>query len=134
MEKYFEDLAVIRGHFIDFLNQYDLQRLVFIPMGFKNHIFWNIANALVSQQLMTNYLSDRHMLMDNDLVSRFMKCNFVTFDVDQSEVKYLIELLQITRERQRKDYIKENINQFKILETRFISKLVEIEDAIRYND
>lgn len=134
MEKYFEDLAVIRGHFIDFLNQYDLQRLVFIPMGFKNHIFWNIAHALVTQQLMTNYLSDRPMLVDNEWVSRFKKGTFGSPDVDQSEVEQLIELLQISQERLRKDYFSENLNQFKGLDTSFGINLIEIEDAIRYNN
>lgn len=134
MEKYFEDLTVIRGHFIDYLNLYDLQRLIFIPMGFKNHIFWNIAHALVTQQLMTNYLSDCPMVVDNDWISRFKKGTYGAPDVTEFEIEKLIELLQISLDRLRKDYFSENLNQFKGLKTSFGINLVEVEDVIRYNN
>lgn len=134
MDKYFDDLTIIRSHFIDYLNLYDLQRLVFIPMGFKNHIFWNIAHALVTQQLMTNYLSNQPMLVNDDWISRFKKGTFGAPDVTENEVEQLIELLQVSQERLKKDYFSEKLNRFKGLETSFGIDLKEIADAIRYNN
>lgn len=134
MKKYFEDLAVIRSHFIDYLTQYEFKELIYIPMGFKNHIFWNIAHALVTQQLMTHYLSERPMLIDNDWINRFKKGSFGDANVSEDEVEKLIHLLDISQNQLRKDYFAENLNVFKPLDTSFGIHLDNIQDAIRYNN
>ncbi len=134
MNKYFEDLAQIRNHFVNYLHNYDLKRLTYIPMGFKNHVFWNIAHAVVTQQLMTYYLSDNEMLVDNDWVMRFKKGTFGDQNVTEEEVRQLIKLLQSTQIRLRKDYNSEKLSYYRPYETSFGIKLETIEDAIRFNN
>lgn len=134
MEKHFEDLVQIRQHFIDYLLNYDLKRLTFIPMGFKNHIFWNCAHALVTQQLMTYYLSDNEMLVENDWVMRFKKGTFGDQNVTEDDVRTLIKLLQSTQVRLRKDYFAENLAYYRPYQTSFGINLETIEDAIRFNN
>lgn len=134
MNKYFEDLAEIRNHFLNYLHDYDLKRLTYIPMGFKNHIFWNIAHALVTQQLMTYYLSDNEMLVDNDWVMRFKKGTFGDQNVTEEEVRKLIKLLQSTQISLRKDYNSEKLSYYRSYETSFGINLETIEDAIRFNN
>lgn len=134
MEKHFEDLATIRKHFVNYLHAYDLKRLTFIPMGFKNHVFWNCAHALVTQQLMTYYLSDNEMLVETDWVHRFKKGTFGDQNVTEEDVRVLIKLLQTTQVRLRKDYFAEDLSYFRPYETSFGIKLETIEDAIRFNN
>lgn len=134
MDKYFEDLAIIRNHMISYLHTYDLKRLTYIPMGYKNHIFWNCAHALVTQQLMTYYLSDNEMLVENDWIMRFKKGTFGDQNITEEDVRKLIKLLQSTQVRLRKDYFAENLSCFKPYETSFGIKLESIEDAIRFNN
>ena len=134
MEKHFEDLATIRKHFVNYLHAYDLKRLTFIPMGFKNHVFWNCAHAVVTQQLMTYYLSDNEMLVDSDWVHRFKKGTFGDQNVTEEDVRVLIKLLQTTQVRLRKDYFAEELSYFRPYETSFGIKLETIEDAIRFNN
>lgn len=134
MEKHFEDLAQIRKNLISYLLAYDVKRLTYIPMGFKNNIFWNCAHALVTQQLMTYYLSDNTMLVDNDWVMRFKKGTFGDANVTEEDVNLLVKLLQTTQVRLKKDYFAEDLSFFRPYETSFGIKLETIEDAIRFNN
>lgn len=134
MEKHFEDLAEIRKHFIEYLYKYSLEELIYIPEGFKNHIFWNCAHALVTQQLMTYYLSDNDMLISRDWVLRFKKGTFGDSNVSKNDVSTLIKLLQTTQIQLRKDYFSENLAYFRSYKTSFGIHLESIEDAIRFNN
>lgn len=134
MDKHFDDLAIIRKNFLEYLHQYDLEHLTYIPLGFQNHIFWNCAHALVTQQLMTYYLSDNEMLVSNDWVMRFKKGTIGDQNVTEEDVRILIKLLQTTQVRLRKDYFAENLSLFRPYETSFGIKLETIEDAIRFNN
>ena len=134
MDKHFEDLAQIRNHFLNYLHNYDLEQLTFIPPGFKNHIFWNCAHALVTQQLMTYYLSENEMLVDNDWVMQFKKGTFGDQNVTEADVRKLIKLLQSTQISLRKDYHSEKLAYYRPYETSFGINLETIEDAIRFNN
>lgn len=134
MNEHFEDLAVIRKNFVDYLHKYDLKRLTFIPMGFQNNIFWNCAHALVTQQLMTYYLSSNAMLVDNDWVMRYKKGTFGNQEVSEEDVRLLIKLLQTTQVQLKKDYNSEKLSYYKPYDTSFGIRLETIEDAIRFNN
>lgn len=134
MEKYFEDLAVIRGHMIDYLTSLELNQLIFIPMGYRNHIFWNCAHALVTQQLMTYYLSGVPMLVDSDWVNRFKKGTFGEQNITEEEVEQLIFLLQKSVGALRKDYMSEKLSHFESYTTSLGFELNSIQDAIRINN
>lgn len=133
MDKHFEDLGIIRKNFIDYLYKYDLRHLTRIPQGFQNHIFWNCAHALVTQQLMTYYLSSNAMLVSNDWVMRFKKGTVGDQNVTEDDVRLLIKLLQTTQVQLKKDYNSEKLSYFKPYETSFGIRLDTIEDAIRFN-
>lgn len=134
MKKHFEDLAIIRQHFINLLENYDLKHLTHIPMGFKNHIFWNCAHALVTQQLLTYHLSGNELLIDNDWVLRFKKGTFGEQNVSAEEVGKLIELLDSTVSQTRMDYFAERLSNYQSYQTSFGVRLDTIEDAIRFNN
>lgn len=134
MEKHFEDLTEIRRHFIEFLSTMELKQLIFIPMGFKNHIFWNCAHALVTQQLMAYYLTGNEMLVEREWVMRFKKGTFGDQEITKDDVFKLKELLQSTQFQMKKDYFDEKLSYFNTYETSFGITLNSIEDAIRFNN
>lgn len=133
MEKHFEDIGVIRKHLIDYLHRYDLKHLTLVPSGFQNHIFWNCAHVLVTQQLMTYYLSSNQMLVENDWVMRFKKGTVGDQNVTDADVRLLIKLLQTTQVQLKKDYNSEKLSYYKPYETSFGIHLETIEDAIRFD-
>lgn len=134
MKKNFEELSVIRQHLISFLESYDLKHLIYIPMGFKNHIFWNCAHVLVTQQLLTYHLTGNQLLIDQDWVQRFKKGTFGEQNVNPDEVGELIELLKSTVEQTRKDYFAERLSAYQPYNTSFGVRIETIEDAIRFNN
>lgn len=134
MEEYFKDLTQIRRHFIDILHQYDLDQLIFIPEGYQNHIFWNCAHVLVTQQLMTHYLSDNKMIVSNDWVMRYKRGTVGDENVTKDDVRFLIKLLQSSVIQLRKDYEAENLALFRPYQTSFGINLECVEDAIRFNN
>lgn len=103
-------------------------------MGFKNHVFWNCAHALVTQQLLTYHLSGNQMLVDQDWVYRFKKGTFGEQNVKDSEVEKLIELLESTVPQLKKDYFAENLSAYQVYDTSFGIRLETVEDAIRFNN
>src|SRR5690606_1003009 len=105
-----------------------------IPAGFRNHVFWNCAHALVTQQLMTYYLSGNEMLVDNDWVLRFKKGSVGDQNVTEQDVRLLIKLLQTSQVKLKKDYFAANLSYFRPYETSFGIHLETIEDAIRFNN
>lgn len=134
MEKHFEDLIEIRKHFIGFLTQFELKRLIYIPMGFKNHIFWNCAHALVTQQLMTYYLTGNEMIVEREWVMRFKKGTFGDQEISQDDVSKLIHLLQETPKQLQTDYFENKLSFFNSYETSFGIRLESVQDAIRFNN
>lgn len=134
MDKYFEDLVQIRNHYLHYLQSYDLKHLIYIPMGYKNHIFWNCAHALVTQQLMTYYLSGNEMLVSDDWVARFKKGSFGDQQVSSDDVRLLIKLLQSSVIQLKKDYNAEKLSYYRPFDTSFGIKIETIEDAIRFNN
>lgn len=134
MNQCFSDLTQIRRNYLEYLHQFDLEQLIYIPEGFENHIFWNCAHALVTQQLMTYYLSDNKMLVSNDWVMRFKKGTFGDQNVSMDDVRLLIKLLQSTAIQLRKDYEAENLAFFRPYATSFGINLETVEDAIRFNN
>lgn len=134
MKKHFEDLTVIRQHFTEFLEDYSFKQLTRIPAGFKNHIFWNCAHALVTQQLLAYHLSGNEMLIGNDWVHRFKKGTFGEQNVKPEEVSELIELLDSTIRLTRADYFTDRLSDYQPYQTSFGIRLETIEDAIRFNN
>ncbi|MDD3459271.1 MAG: DinB family protein [Weeksellaceae bacterium] len=134
MKKHFEDLSIIRQHFIRYLEDYDLKHLTHIPMGFKNHIFWNCAHALVTQQLLIYHLSGNNLLIDNDWVFRFKKGTFGEQNINENDVTKLTELLSETVSQTRIDYFAERFSNYQTYQTSFGIRLKTVEDAIRFNN
>jgi len=134
MDQFFSDLTQIRKNFLEYLHKYDLAQLTYVPEGFQNHIFWNCAHALVTQQLMTYYLSDNKMLVSNEWVMKYKKGTLGDQGVTEDDVRLLIKLLQTSAIQLRKDYESEKLSYYKAYSTSFGIDLDSIEDAIRFNN
>ncbi len=134
MEKHFEDLEIIRNHFIGFLEEFDLKHLTFIPLGFKNHIFWNCAHALVTQQLLIYYLSGNQMLVDNNWVNRFKKGTFGEQNVTTADWMNLQKWLKSSQKQLIEDYYDGLFTEYETYDTSYGIRLKTVEDAIRFNN
>ena len=53
----------IRENLSSVLARTPLEQLLYIPDGFNNHIFWNIAHCVATQQLLHYYLTGNDFRM-----------------------------------------------------------------------
>ena len=80
-----------------FLNQFTLDELNKIPVGFNDNIIWNIAHVIVTQQLLVYRNSQLPMEVSEDLISKYKKGTKAEFIVSQQEVDEIRNLLFSTK-------------------------------------
>ena len=134
MEEHIIYLNKIRREIIDQLTQHTLDQLLYIPVGYRNNIFWNAAHVLATQQLIHYYLSENRMLVDMEFIKTYKKGTFGNSVANESDVEELIELLESTPMQLHKDYSSEKLNRYRSYNTFLGVELKCIEDAIMYNN
>lgn len=81
-----QQLHITRQHrklFLQFLEQIPQEKLFEVPQGFNNHIFWNIAHVMVTQQLLVYKLSGLPTPLDEGFVARYCKGSFPAGDAQE---------------------------------------------------
>lgn len=134
MEEHIIYLNKIRREIIDELSQHTLEQLLYIPVGYKNNIFWNAAHVLATQQLIHYYLSENKMLVDMDFIRTYKKGTFGNSAATEEDVNELIEMLETTPMQLFKDYQGEKLARYRTYQTSMGVELTCIEDAIMYNN
>ncbi len=134
MEEQIYYLGQIRNHIIEELETHSLTQLLYIPVGFKNNIYWNAAHVLATQQLIMYYLTENKMYVDKSFIEKYKKGTFGNTEITETDVKELIEVLEQTPKYLYKDYRSEKLAFYKPYMTSFGVKLESIEDAIQFNN
>tara|TARA_B100000401_G_C52776194_1_gene705787 strand:+ start:1169 stop:1618 length:450 start_codon:yes stop_codon:yes gene_type:complete len=105
-----------------------------IPKGFKNHLYWNLAHCVVTQQILCYKLSNNDMLLENEFIDAYKKGTVPTSEViPEFEVLKTKELLFTTLEQLEKDYQLGLFSNFNAYSTSYGLQLNNFEDAIQFN-
>ncbi len=96
-------LTKTRHFFNQYLENSSLEDLNKIPEGFNNNIIWNIGHIVVTQQLLAYKLSGLPMMIDEVLISKYMKGTKPEGNVSQDEVDEIKTLLLSTLEKTKED-------------------------------
>ncbi|MBD0823481.1 DinB family protein [Aestuariibaculum marinum] len=126
-------LTKTRHLFNQYLENASLEDLNKIPEGFNNNIIWNIGHIVVTQQLLAYKLSGLPMMIDEVLISKYMKGTKPESDVSQAEVNEIKTLLFSTLERTKEDLdndIFKTFNSYTVSTTG--NTLNTIEDAFDF--
>lgn len=134
MEEHIIYLTTIRKQIIDELEQHSLKQLLYIPVGYKNNLFWNAAHVLATQQLIHYYLTDNRMLVDTHFIQKYKKGTVGNTEVSEEDVIELKEMLESTPMQMFKDYRAEKLSFYRSYKTSFGVNLTSIEEAILYNN
>lgn len=118
----------------NFLNNFNLDQLNKIPVGFKNNIFWNIAHVVATQQLLVYKLSKLEMLLPEEWVNEFKKETKPERNYSQEDLDYLKDVLYSTISQTEKDYNENNFKEFINYETTNKFLLNCVEDSIQFNN
>lgn len=116
-----------------FLENYTLEQLNTIPVGFKNNLIWNIGHIVVIQQILVYQFSGLPMLVSNDMVEMYKKGSKPERDVTQIEVDALQVLLFETITKTEVDYSSNIFKNYQELTTSTGFALKNVEDALSYN-
>lgn len=121
--------------FKQILDELSVEELNKIPEGFNNNIFWNIAHAMVTQQVLAYKLSGLEVPIGPDWVASYAKGTKPTVNVNAEEVDVLKELLFSTLEQVKKDY---KAGVFKEFTTYTVSTnnstLTNIDEALAFSN
>ncbi len=105
-----------------------------IPVGFRNHLYWNIAHVVVTQQLITYGLSNLPLKVPKDWVARFSKGTVPLADpVPDGEISMLEDLLFSTIEETKRDYEDGRFETYKAYTTSAGVTLGSVEEATAFN-
>ena len=134
MEKQITLQKITRNHYLNFLGNHSINELSFVPKGFNNNLFWNIAHVVTTQQLLCYYLSDVPMKIDNFWVENFKKGTIPTIKIEKEHISTLKQILTDQPNEMLKDYTDGIFKSYKTYETSFGTTLNSIDDAIRFNN
>ncbi|MDO4763550.1 MAG: DinB family protein [Flavobacteriaceae bacterium] len=135
MNYHLEAHRQIRENLLKILKSFSVEDLLYIPDGFNNHIFWNIAHCVATQQLLHYYLTDNDFRIDKSWIDKYKKGTLPNFDVEISDIEDLILLLRETSKQLKEDYEEGYFGfYYQSYTTSFGIELKNIQEAIAFNN
>lgn len=123
-----------RGFLNNYLEKLTLEQLNTIPEGYNNNILWNIGHIIVTEQLLVYKLSGLPMLINDELISKYMKGTKPEANASQDDVNELKQLLFSTINRTAKDYTDGKFTSFQEYTLSTTGNvLTKVEEAIQFN-
>lgn len=134
MNSAFTQLAVTHQNLSQYLTQFDLEKLRTIPPGFNNHIFWNIAHCVVTQQLLCYRLSGNDLLLEDSIIDLYRKGSSATPNLTTEDIADFKNYLEVFPQKLKEDYEKGLFKSYTRYPTSYGFELNSIEDAISFNN
>lgn len=109
------------------------EKLLQIPEGFNNNVYWNIAHTVATQQLLIYKLSGLQMRIPNELVAKFAKGTVPDGTATEEEMMVVADFLISTAEWLIEDYNTALFQTFNEYTTSARVTLKIVDDAIVFN-
>lgn len=122
-------LRTLLEELIDGLSE---EELFHVPAGFSNHIAWNVAHIVVTQQILHYRLSGLEPRMPGELIEAYKKGTGPA-TADLESYRAVLGYLHQTPRYLKEDYEAGVFSSFNIYETSTGIILHDIDDAIIYN-
>ncbi|WP_299433590.1 DinB family protein [uncultured Aquimarina sp.] len=116
------------------MDNYSLEDLNKVPEGFNNNLIWNIAHVIVTQQLLVYKLSGLSLVIDDEMVSLYMKGTKTERNASQEEVNVVKELLFSTLDKTEEDINAGIFKEYKEYPTSTGFVLKSVKDAFSFNN
>ena len=129
----FEATIGNRRILLTFLEKYSLEQLNFIPEGYNNNIFWNIAHSVATMQLLVYSLSNSNWRIPKEIVKSYRNGTKPERPYTQEEVDAVKDILVSSAEQCQKDYNEDYFGDYKGFKTATGFDMKTVEDAIGFN-
>ncbi|HDZ05306.1 MAG TPA: DinB family protein [Maribacter sp.] len=132
-ENIFEVMLQNRRNLHAILTKTPKEKLLKIPEGFNNNIYWNIAHTVVTQQILIYKFSGLQMRVPDDLIAKFSKGTVPDGTATDEEIMVVADFLISTAEWLIEDYDTALFQTFNEYATSARVTLRNVEDAIAFN-
>jgi len=130
---FFKTAQYNRTTILKILEKLTPEQLSYIPKGYKNHILWNIAHLLVTEQLLTYKLSGLEIKIDPRFVTLYSKGATPKKTITQKEIEAIKTQLIPAIKQTEKDYKKGTFKTYKAYPTSTGITLNNIDEALQFN-
>tara|TARA_R110000765_G_scaffold23994_7_gene60278 strand:- start:4426 stop:4884 length:459 start_codon:yes stop_codon:yes gene_type:complete len=132
-ENIFEVMLQNRRNLHAILTKTPKEKLLKIPEGFNNNVYWNIVHTVVTQQILIYKFSGLQMRVPDDLISKFSKGTVPDGTAADEEIMMVADFLISTAEWLIEDYNTALFQTFNEYTTSARVTLRNVEDAIAFN-
>ncbi len=134
MESTFKIWETNRSIYKTFLENYSLEQLNKIPIGFSNNLIWNIGHIIVAQQGLVYRLSGLPMYISTEMVDIYNNGSKPTGTTSQVEADELKVLLFDLLEKTKADFADSKFITYNEFTTSTGFHLASTKDAIQFNN
>lgn len=134
METAFKVWRKSREISLTFFDNYSLDQLNQIPVGFNNNLIWNIGHVIVAQQGLIYRSSNLPMYISEDLVNRYKSGTRPDGRATQAEADELKYLLISIVEKTEADFQKDIFKMYNERTTGTGFHLGSVRDAFEFNN
>jgi hypothetical protein len=134
MKIQFDILTKTRAIVLHYISGLSLDQMHVIPEGFNNHIAWNIAHLVVTQQLLHYKLSGKDCLVSDDLITAYKKGSKPSNAFTQEEFDEVITLFKGLPKTLEEDYESSIFSEYSSYKTSTGFVIDTMEKAIIFNN
>ncbi|TDE46789.1 DinB family protein [Flavobacterium rhamnosiphilum] len=134
MHQTFDIAKASRKVLSQFLENYTLEQLNKMALGFNNNLIWNIAHIVVTQQKLVYKFSGVPMIISDELFDKYKGGTKPVQDVTQAEVREIRSLLFETIHQTEVDFNNEIFKNYQEYTTSIGLTIKSIEDALSFNN
>ena len=134
MKIQFDILTKTRAIVLHYISGLSLDQMHVIPEGFNNHIAWNIAHLVVTQQLLHYKLSGKDCLVSDDLITAYKKGSKPSNAFTQEEFDEVITLFKGLPQTLEEDYESSIFSEYSSYKTSTGFVIDTMEKAIIFNN
>ncbi len=132
-ENIFQVMLQNRRNLHAILTKTSKDKLLKIPQGFNNNVYWNIAHTIITQQLLVYKFSGLQMRVPDNLVDKFKKGTVPDGTASDEEMMVIADFLISTAEWLIEDYETSLFQTFNEYTTSAKVTLKNVDDAIAFN-
>lgn len=129
----FEALITNRQVFLKMLNHYSLEQLNYIPEGYNNNIFWNIAHSAATLQLLVYSLSGSQWRIPKEIVKAYRNGTRPERPYTQEDVDAVKAILVSSAEQCKIDFEEGYFGEYQGFMTKTGFNLKSVSQAIQFN-
>ena len=134
MKIQFDILTKTRAIVLHYISGLSLDQMHVIPEGFNNHIAWNIAHLVVTQQLLHYKLSGKDCFVSDDLIMAYKKGTKPSNAFSQEEFDEVITLFKGLPKTLEEDYESSIFSEYSSYKTSTGFVIDTMEKAIIFNN